>query len=56
MQTIELYELEAFKTKAVIVIRSLLSEFDKMTRYGSPIAKGAMEHITMAREFLETAE
>ncbi len=44
------------KAKASVVIRQLLHEFDKMTRYGSPIAKAANERVAVAREFLETLE
>lgn len=35
------------------VIKGLLSEWDRLTRYGSPMAKAANERITAARAFLE---
>lgn len=34
-------------------LRGLLSEWDKFTRYGSPIAKAANERITAAHKLIE---
>lgn len=41
------------KTKYIEAIRGLLMEWDKFTRYGSPIAKAANERVAAARKLLE---
>ena len=36
-------------------LQRMIAEFEKMTRYGSPLARAANENLTFARKALEAA-
>lgn len=50
-----LAELRARVAKLEAAIQGMLDEWDKFTRYGSPMAKAANERVAFARAALKDA-
>jgi hypothetical protein len=48
-------ETERLAAQLATALEGLLMEWDKLTRYGSPIAKAANERVTFARAVLAKA-
>jgi hypothetical protein len=48
----EIKELKAEQREMREALEGMIAEWDKMTRYGSPLAKAANENLTRARAIL----